>query len=106
MFPSTILRAAILVIAASAASATIYQICPICPQTDLAGYKLILGGTGYALDPPRRFCGYGDQGANGPITRCFYDNSGVFDSGTEYCPPGPIEVAVPPNCTTVSGDSV
>ncbi len=58
MFPSTILRAAILVIAASEASATIYQICPICPQTDLAGYKLILGGTGYALDPPRRFCGY------------------------------------------------
>ncbi|KAF9002645.1 hypothetical protein BDZ89DRAFT_1081293 [Hymenopellis radicata] len=102
MFPSAILHAAIVVVAASAARATIYQICAICPRLTSLGTSSSLEVGFTRLLPPSASA---DQGADGPITRCVYDNSGVFVSGTEYCPPGPLEVAVPPNCTTASDDS-
>ncbi|KAJ7327569.1 hypothetical protein DFH08DRAFT_333285 [Mycena albidolilacea] len=49
-----------------------------------------------------QFCGFGDRGQDGPITRCFYDNSGALVEGTEFYPPGPVAVAEPPNCLVVT----
>ncbi|KAF8129706.1 hypothetical protein K438DRAFT_1999661 [Mycena galopus ATCC 62051] len=49
-----------------------------------------------------QFCGYGDLGANGFITSCFYDNSGALVQGTAFCPAGPVAVTTPPNCIVVT----
>ena len=57
MFPSTILRVAALLFAASIASADVVEICAICPSTDTAGNALISNSGYSSLDPPEKFCG-------------------------------------------------
>ena len=58
MFPSTILRVAALLFAASMASADVVEVCAICPSTDTAGNALIPISGIFSLDPPEKFCGY------------------------------------------------
>ncbi|KAF8200430.1 hypothetical protein K438DRAFT_1821951 [Mycena galopus ATCC 62051] len=100
----------ILLLAASLASAaslpkartTTYEVCAVCPLVDTEGNAVSVVSGGYGLTPPARFCGFGDLGANGFITDCFYDNSGALVEGTEFCPPGPVAVVTPPNCQVVT----
>ncbi|KAJ7927931.1 hypothetical protein B0H13DRAFT_1969770 [Mycena leptocephala] len=70
-----LLLAVSLVSAASlpAARTTTYQICAICPPFDTEGNAVGAIPGGYGLTPPARFCGFGDLGQNGFITKCFYD---------------------------------
>ncbi|KAJ7192322.1 hypothetical protein GGX14DRAFT_480183 [Mycena pura] len=100
--PLVLLLAASLVSAASTPVARgTFPVCAICPSVDTAG-NAVGANAGFGLTPPERFCGYGDEGANGFITRCFYDNSGALTMGTVFCPPGPIPVNTPPNCQVVT----
>ncbi|KAJ6521475.1 hypothetical protein DFH09DRAFT_1192744 [Mycena vulgaris] len=99
----------ILLLAASLASAaslpiartTTYQVCAVCPLFDTEG-NAVSSPSGYGLTPPTKFCGFGDLGSNGFITKCFYDNSGALVQGTEFCPPGPVAVTEPPNCLMIT----
>ncbi|KAF8175880.1 hypothetical protein K438DRAFT_1770788 [Mycena galopus ATCC 62051] len=98
----------ILLLAASVASAaslsartTTYQVCAVCPLVDTEG-NAVSPLSNYGLTPPVKFCGFGDLGANGFITSCFYDNSGALVQGTEFCPAGPVAVTTPPNCIVVT----
>ncbi|KAF7343084.1 hypothetical protein MVEN_01738800 [Mycena venus] len=80
---------------------TTSQVCAVCPLFDTEG-NAVSPGSGYGLTPPVKFCGFGDLGANGFITSCFYDNSGALVQGTEFCPAGPVAVTQPPNCIVVT----
>ncbi|KAE9388431.1 hypothetical protein BT96DRAFT_1025468 [Gymnopus androsaceus JB14] len=99
---SAILLAASLVSAASLPEArTTFDVCAICPSVDTEGNTLS-PISNFGLTPPEKFCGYGDLGANGFITSCFYDNTGALTQGTAFCPPGPVAVNTPPNCLEVT----